>query len=264
MSVTRSLTKYGAFARIAVSHARSNRGELYGRMAFFAVILGVFSSLWRATGETGLALGSDPRVFVWYLAGTEWILLSAPLIHLDIQDAIRRGDVVYELGRPVSYVGARLAEGLGVLVARAPLLGLTAFACAFGFTGWTPSIGVIATMLPIGLVASGLLTALYLGIGLLAFWVEDVTPVYWVWQKLLFVFGGLMLPLGLYPEAMQRIAGLTPFPAILAGPASLVLDGQSVAPAALVANLLIWSVVTTLCVGWMFRRAVERMALNGG
>jgi ABC-2 type transport system permease protein len=258
------LGKYTAFARIALIHARRDRGELYGRMAFFAVILGVFSSLWHATGEAGMSLGAGPHVFVWYLASTEWILLSAPLIHVDIQDAIRRGDVVYQLGRPVSYVGATLAEGLGLLVARAPLLGLTAFACAFAFTGWMPSLGVLALIVPLGLVASGLLTILYLGIGLLAFWIEDVTPVYWVWQKLLFILGGLMLPLGLYPEVMQRIAALTPFPVILAGPASLILDEQGVGPAVLAGNLAIWCGVTALCVGWMFRRATETLAVNGG
>jgi ABC-2 type transport system permease protein len=233
-------------------------------MAFFAVILGVFSSLWRATGEAGMTLGEGTDAFVWYLAGTEWILLSAPLIHVDIQEAIRRGDVIYRLGRPVSYVGAALAEGLGTLVARAPLLGLTAFACAFLFTGWVPPARAIAVVVAFGLIASGLLTCLYLGIGLLAFWIEDVSPVYWVWQKLLFVLGGLMLPISLYPDFMQRFAALTPFPVILAGPASFVLEGSAVAPMTLARDLAIWCAATALCVRWMFRRATNTLAVNGG
>jgi hypothetical protein len=32
-----------------------------------------------------------------------------------------------------------------------------------------------------------------------SFWLQEVAPVYWVWQKLLFVLGGLMLPLQVYP-----------------------------------------------------------------
>jgi hypothetical protein len=32
-------------------------------------------------------------IHMWYLAMTEWILLSAPAIHVDIQEAVRRGDV---------------------------------------------------------------------------------------------------------------------------------------------------------------------------
>jgi ABC-2 type transport system permease protein len=81
-----------------------------------------------------------------------------------------------------------------------------------------------------GSIAAGLLTGLHVGIGPLAFWLDDVSPVFWVWQNMLFVFGGLMLPIGIYPEVMQRIAALTPFPVILAGPASFVLDGGATAP----------------------------------
>jgi hypothetical protein len=104
--MTKTIGKYAAFTRIAMSQARRERGELYGRVAFFAIVLGVFSSLWRAVAEGGMPIAVSPKALVWYLAATEWILLSAPPIHLDIQDALRRGDVVYLLGRPVSYVGA--------------------------------------------------------------------------------------------------------------------------------------------------------------
>ena len=109
---TSAWSRYLAFARIAATQARRARGELYGRMAFFAVILGVFSSLWRAVAEAGMPIAADPGSLVWYLAVTEWILFSAPPVHLEIQETIRRGDVVYRLGHPASFVAAvrRLTE----------------------------------------------------------------------------------------------------------------------------------------------------------
>ena len=110
---------------------------------------------------------------------------------------------------------------------RAPVLGVTACVCAFVFTGWIPPLGVLARIVPFGLVAAALITALYLWIGLLAFWLEDVSPVYWVSQKALFVLGGLMLPIELYPDFIRRAAAFTPFPSVLAGPASFVLPGSS-------------------------------------
>jgi len=258
------MAKYAAFSRISVAQARRERGELYGRVAFFAVILGVFSSLWRAVAEAGMPMAADPKVLVWYLAATEWIVLSAPPIHLDIQEAIRRGDVVYRLGRPASYVIAEFAASLGLLAARAPLLGLTAFLCAFAFTGWIPPLSALAIVVPFGLVAAALMTALYLWIGLLAFWLQDVSPVYWVWQKLMFVLGGLMLPLELYPEFIQRVAALTPFPVLLAGPASFVFRNGSVSPGALSIRLAIWCGVTACAVCWTFRRATSALTINGG
>jgi viologen exporter family transport system permease protein len=258
------LTKYAAFSRIAATLARRERGELYGRVAFFAVILGVFSSLWRAVAEAGLPVAADARSLVWYLAATEWIVLSAPPIHLEIQEAIRRGDVVYQLGRPASYVMAEFAASLGALAVRAPLLGLTAFVCAFVFTGTIPSSGALVRVVPFGLVAMALMNALYLWIGVLAFWLQDVSPVYWVWQKLMFVLGGLMLPLAFYPAFIQTLAAFTPFPSLLSGPASFMLQDGTVDSATLARNLAIWCVVTTGAVWWTFRRATAALTVNGG
>jgi ABC-2 type transport system permease protein len=258
------IAKYVAFFRVAVAQARRERGELYARVAFFAVILGVFSSLWRAVAETGMPLAADPKALVWYLAATEWILLSAPPIHIDIQEAIRRGDVAYRLSRPVSFVMAEFAASLGLLAVRAPVLGLTAFACAFAFTGWTPPVSTFVRIVPFGFAASALITALYLWIGLLAFWLQDVSPVYWVWQKLMFILGGLMLPLELYPAFVQRGAAFTPFPTLLAGPASFVLPNHVITPGALAANLVFWSCATAFAVAWVFRRAAIGLTINGG
>ncbi|HEV3140304.1 MAG TPA: ABC-2 family transporter protein [Vicinamibacterales bacterium] len=260
----REPVKYAAFVVIAVANGRRDRTELYGRMAFFVVILGVFSSLWRATREAGLMIASDPKSLVWYLASTEWILLSAPLIHVDVQEAIRRGDIACDLGRPVSYVGATFAQGLGSVASRAPLLGVTAFLCAFAFTGWVPQWRGLAAVVVFGSLATALLTLLHILIGLVAFWIGDATPVFWVWQKLLFVFGGLMLPIRLYPSTMQRVAAFTPFPDILAGPASFVLEGESVAPGVLAARLAMWCVVTMVTVQWLWARACRALAVNGG
>ncbi len=259
-----SLAKYAAFSRISASAAGRERGELFGRMVFFAVILGVFSSLWRAASEAGLSMTANPKSLVWYLATTEWILLSVPPIHLEIQAAIRRGDVVYRLGHPVSYVVAEFASGLGLLAVRSPFLGLTAFLCAFAFTGWTPPLSALLFVVPFGLAASALVTALYLGIGLLAFWLQDVAPVYWVWQKLMFVLGGLLLPLELYPTLIQRAAAFTPFPWLLAAPASFMLGTPLVSASALAGSLVLWSAATALTVSWMFRRAVSTVTINGG
>jgi ABC-2 type transport system permease protein len=232
-------------------------------MVFFVVILGVFSSLWRAIAEAGMPIAADPKALVWYLAVTEWIMLSAPPLHTEIQEAIRRGDIACQLGRPVSYIGAAFAEGLGVLAIRSPLLGVTAFVCAFAFTGQLPPARAFAWLVPFGLVGAALMTTMYLSIGLLSFWLEDVSPVYWVWQKLMFVLGGLMLPIDLYPDFLQTAAALTPFPSMLAGPASFMLP-NSVGPGALARQLAIWSCVSVLALWWLFRRATAVLTFNGG
>lgn len=262
--MTRVIAKYGAFVKLAAAQGRRESGELYGRAIFFVVILGVFSSLWRAVAEAGMPLAADPRALVWYLAATEWILLSAPPVHVEMQEAIRRGDVACRLGRPVSFVGAAFAEGLGLLAVRAPVLGATAFVCAYAFTAWMPPLHVFLRVVPFGLVAAAVITGLYLWIGLLAFWLQDVSPVYWVWQKLMFVLGGLMLPLQVYPEFIRRVAAVTPFPSVLGDPASFVLHDAGANEAVLAWRLAFWGCITASAVWWVFRRALTALTINGG
>src|SRR5262245_62323144 len=172
--MTRAIGKYAAFVNVAAVKALNEPGELYGRVVFFAVILGVFTSLWRAVAEAGMPLASDQRTLVWYLAATEWIVLSAPPVHFDLQESIRRGDVACQLGRPVSFAGAAFAEGLGLLAVRAPVLGATAFACAWWFTSWTPLLAVFLRVVPLGIVAAAVITLLCVAFGLVSFWVQDV------------------------------------------------------------------------------------------
>ena len=256
--------KYLAFARVAATLARRERGELYGRMLFFAVILGVFASLWRAIADAGMPIAADPKHLVWYLATTEWIILSAPQVHIEVQESIRRGDVICRLGRPVSYVGSTFAEALGQLAVRAPLLAATAWICAFAFTGWIPPLASLAWTLPFGFAGAAVITGICLWIGLLAFWLEDVSPVFWIVQKLLFVLGGLMLPIELYPASIRMAAALTPFPTLLAGPGSFVLPHRSTSLGSLTVHVCAWGVATAVAVWWQFRRASATLTINGG
>ncbi|MEY4575636.1 MAG: hypothetical protein RL701_339, partial [Pseudomonadota bacterium] len=139
--------------------------------------------------------------------------------------------------------------------------------CAYLWTGEVPAWQVLAQALPLGLCAGVLITALYVVIGVTAFWVADVTPLYWIWQKALFILGGLMLPLELYPTWVQRLGMLTPFPLLLSGPASFVLHPQAHATHAvllLAGRLALWLAIAGVLSHVLYERALQRLQVNGG
>ena len=258
------IAKYAAFATLGFRQARAEPGELLGRVLFFTLILGVFSAVWRAVAETGVSAQRDPREMLWYLALTEWVVMSAPMVQFEIEEDIRRGDVAYQIARPASWLGARFAHGLGALAVRAPMLLLVACAAAWILVGPPRQPAGLAVAICFGLVAAIVMTLFHVAIGVVAFWLGDVAPAYWIWQKLLFVLGGLLLPLQFYPELIVRVARLTPFPAFLAGPASLATDEPLMHPGTLALTIAAWALVGGSIARAAFGRAVRRLHVNGG
>lgn len=258
------MSKYMAFARLGFRQARAEPGELLGRALFFVLILGVFSSIWRAVAESGASTGQQPNEMLWYLAVTEWVLISAPLVQYQIEEDVRRGDVAYQITRPASWLGAQLAHGLGALALRAPVLLVVAGATAWGVAGQPSRPAGLGIAIALGLVASMVVTLFHVAIGVAAFWLGDVAPAYWIWQKLLFVLGGLLLPLQFYPAVFVRVARLTPFPAVLAGPASFATHEPLMSAGALLATLGFWALLGWIVARAAFGRAVRQLQLNGG
>jgi ABC-2 type transport system permease protein len=191
-------------------------------------------------------------------------VLSAPMVQFQMEEDIRRGDVAYQIARPASWLGSRLAHGLGALAVRAPVL--LAFACAVAWLYAGPPGRPAGLMVAIafGLVAAVVMTLFHVAIGVVAFWLGDVAPAYWIWQKLLFVLGGLLLPLQFYPELFVRVARLTPFPAFLAGPASLATHEPLMHAGTLALTLAFWALAGWAIARAALGRAVRQLHVSGG
>lgn len=261
----RALSKYLAFIRIGWTEAWTARSELFARLVYLPVILGIFTSLWRAVGSAGRGINADPSALVWYLATTEWIFFSVPALQHRLAEEVRRGDVAYQLARPISYLGAHAARALGHLALRLPVLGFATAAIAWVFAG-PPRIELGAAALALGLGVSACVLSILcnLLLGIASFWLEEIQPLQWVWNKLSFVLGGLMLPLSYCPPALQRFAEFTPFPSILYRPASLQLAETSPITSAIALDLAFWSFLVWSLAVLGFRRARARLTLSGG
>jgi ABC-type uncharacterized transport system permease subunit len=112
---------------------------------------------------------------------------------------------VYAFGALALLTPASALEGMS-----APVAGPLALICG-------ALTAVVATSS--NLVFSGLSAAC-------ALFAEDPSAVYWFWQKLSFVFGGLLFPLDLYPRTLSSAADLTPFPALLDASSRVALGAE--------------------------------------
>jgi ABC-2 type transport system permease protein len=258
----------GTYARIAVSSARQSlaqRPALLGRCALYVLILLVFSRVWRTVGGDAAAGGPGANEMLWYLAVTEWIVIALPLTHVTIEADVRSGDIAYHLARPVPYVGVRLAEAAGDLTVRFVSLGVTGAVAAWLLAGGLPADprGLVLAI-PLGVLAGAVGVLFHAAIGLSSFWLQDASAVYWIWQKLLFVLGGMILPLAVYPSWLRAAAEWTPFAAMLSGPGRLAFAPDLAGAASTAALLALWLAVAVALLALLHRRGTRILDVNGG
>ena len=101
-------------------------------------------------------------------------------------------------------------------------------------------------------------------IGLSAFWLQQVGPFHWIWEKLLLTLGGLMLPLAIYPLWLQKIAYLTPFPAILGQRSALAIDFNLSDALQIMNTLILWGLLAFFGLILLYRRGLRIVNVAGG
>jgi viologen exporter family transport system permease protein len=237
------------------------------RNIFFAVVLYVFFSLWRAVYSSGSTLlaGYTMAQLLWYLTATEAVELSKTQLVSDIQDEVKDGTLAYSLQRPYSYMLYHFSRSLGESIVKLLPILVVGFTVALLAVGPLPHMA--ASIAPaLLLIAGGIVlnTLWYLLIGLLAFWTEEVMPFYWVLQKLVFVLGGMFFPIDLFPKWLQGVSKALPFAFSAYWPGRVFVTGDRTAFITGLAGQLIYAALLFALAGLLFRTAVRRVQVQGG
>lgn len=262
------LLTYAAVARLTVRQQTAYRGEMMARALSMGMFMLVFIALWStvfaARGGASLAGYSRPQV-LWYLVMTETIVLATSRIFLEISESVKAGDIAYTLVRPLHYAPWQVAHSLGRSAPTFITNLLAGSVVVFAFTGTVAgSLGGLLGFVVLGATALLLDAMIAVIIGLSAFWLEDVSPVFWIYQKLLFTIGGMLLPLEFLPDWLQRIATWLPFWLIVYAPARSFVDFGWASVARAAAGQAACLLATALIMTIVWRAARHRMVVQGG
>ena len=254
MRLVHGLSVFAEAARLGLKHTLSERLLLLGSFLLYAAIIVAYSAVFRAIDPASIAAYKLTQAdLIWYMGVTEFMIFSTSTFqYREFQEEIRSGAIDLLLVRPCPLWIVKLGDGTGRFVARflvllAPCLTLTGFVAGEAFHGAASLLGMVLS----AVLASPLLTASYFMLGASCLWVRQAEPVFWIWQKSMFLFGGLLWPLALYPPAVRRLAWFTPFPAMLAAPAQWGLPGGGWGLAAAALHQMFWV--------WMILLAMARV-----
>lgn len=208
------MSPYLAAVKSGMRRTVGGPGELVVRTGFYGVILVVFAALWKAAIESagGPIEGYDYAALLWYVAGAEAVVVATkPRMIEDIGSDIGNGTIAIEMLRPISVVSFRIAVEMGEALVRlgAALVlgGILAWAFAGPpHSGW----GVVVALLAMPMAILINVSAQY-AFASAAFWLEDAKATWFLYQKLIFLLGGMLLPLELLPGPLESVTRLLPF-----------------------------------------------------
>ena len=121
----------------------------------------------------------------------------------------------------------------------------------------------IPTLLLQFILASTLIIIIYGIVGLFAFWIEEVAPIFWIVDKSVMVLGGSYLPVALFPNFLYKIAIYSPFGASMFV-SQIVYDTWKVNWMGLVLIQIFWIIILGIFMIWLFKRAKDKVSVNGG
>jgi len=262
----KSLSKYSAITRINLLNNLAYFGELAYRSIFMVVILYVFVQLWTATfgavGSDRIAGLSLPNT-IWYLVMTETVMLSKIRVAGKIAEEVRDGSLAYTVGRPYSYLLYHFFYGIGDTLLR------LAINFAAGSILVTLLVGPMPPA-PLPAVFAVVLLAIILDfcigglLGLLAFFTEDVDSFVLIYNKVLFILGGTLIPLDFLPGWLRDLSLALPFNLTVYAPARLFVQFDWDRWLSTLAAQAAWVAAFAVALELVFRWGMRRVSINGG
>ncbi len=195
----------------------------------------------------------------------EVLATSLPPLTRRIDQEVRSGQLAYLLGRPCSYLLYHFAQYLGERLVRLSINAVVAGLLALILVGLPHFTWMGALAFPlVGFLAISIDFLAYFGIGLLAFWTEDTQSFTLIYNRLVLVLGGVLIPLEIFPEPLRTIAQALPFSAILYGPSRTLVRFELDRFAWLLAQQASILIVGGIILFAIYRIALRRVNMNGG
>ncbi len=247
-------------------------GGLFTQVFFGLVRIMILRAFYAAA--VGPAPMRLPNVIGYVWLGQATLLLIPWRTDEDVAEQIRTGNVVYELTRPLDLYGLWFARSVAwrtapVFLRMLPMFVVAMLVVPVVAPGWElaapPSAAALVMWIACfagAVLVSAALTAL-MNVTLMWTLTGDGVPM--LVATCATMFGGLVIPLPLFPDWAKPVLYAMPFAGMLDLP-SRVFTGDIAASHAgwVVAHQLAWTLALVALGRWLLGRGVRRLVVQGG
>lgn len=271
MTLFKHLPAYLHVMRMAAREDRANPARIAGSILIGVVriilLAAIYKVAYSAVGGTSKTLPYENALWSIGIYFALIIGLGMRNVFKLVDREVKDGSVEVALVRPLDWrltkvctlIGRNLLEASLLIVVFSITLFVLVGAPETGF--W--NVGFVAGYLVIMLLAIVASSALFVAVGLTAFWLNDAMPAYRIVDKCILIFGGAFVPIALLPDLVQDIVRYSPF-GVYAASTQLFNPGLQRTLLPTIISSLVWTVVTVLFCNWVWKRAEARIEVNGG
>ena len=241
---------------------------IFNYISYF-IILFIFFNIWQYiySDSTNLINGYNLNQMTWYVVITEiiWMTLNGRKFCIQISNDVKSGNITYNINKPYNYIGYVLSTHLGDILIRIGIYSILGVLTGFLFLGRFPDLNIFSVIIVIITIFLALIisTLLITFIGLFSFFIEDSGSFYWVYSKLILVFG-TMFPIEFFPSIIQKILNFSPVYVVSYGPAKLFVDfSWNNAISIIIAQLIYLAIAYLMCY-LLYKKGVKKINVNGG
>jgi ABC-2 type transport system permease protein len=239
---------------------------------FFGLVRVMILRAFYAASTTAPISRENVTGYVWL--GQATLLLIPWRTDEDVAEQIRSGTIVYELTRPLDLWGTWFARSLAwrtapVFLRMLPMFVIAMLVVPVFAPGWglAPPPSVAAFVVWIGCFAGAVMlsAAMTTLINVTLLWTIAGDGVPMMISTFATMFGGLVIPLPLFPDWLKPVLYALPFAGILDLPARVFTGDLTVAQGGLViAHQLAWTFVLAAGGRYLLSRGVRRLVVQGG
>jgi ABC-2 type transport system permease protein len=239
-------------------------GSLAVSATFYAIVATVLGALWRAAADAngGQIAGYSGAALVWYVVASEAAFIPIPVRLIEsIGHDIATGSVAVEMLRPRSLLAVRIVTEVGRAlppVGACVLVGSVVGTIMAGAPPDTRSVALAVPALLLGIVCNIAAQHAFAGT---AFWLREAGSMWFLYHKLVFILGAMLLPVQVLPGWLRTVAYLLPFVAMTYAPARLASGHFE--PALLLAQLG-WIAAALVAARAVFAAGQRRLQVVGG
>ncbi len=261
--------KYFEIAKVNYFNSSAYLVNLISRSAIVVIRIWIFTQLYKVSyAISGLSEigGLTVAMVVWSLMMTQsFQTATRPQLSKIIDEEVKSGTLAYSVNRPYSYILFHFSGFIGRSIPNLFINLLIGALAALVLVGpivfsWE-ALAFGAVLLFFGYILDFFVSLI---IGLTAFWIEDTSAFTWIYSKGQLVFGGLILPIALFPDYLQKIAELLPFSQMYYGAARLIVHFEPSLFWQYLATQLVWILFFGVVAYYLFNKGIKHVSVNGG